>query len=166
MCIKIWQIAPCTNIVIPVILQRSPLRRPTQPYVHFPSNLSHILLTHVSHRASQLTPYVPVLQSENKFKLWKLTLVCILITVNHTVPRARVAQWIRQLYYLTTHISISQIRRGFSPCFVNYKKRCISTFVFVAGKTFVQSVSCSTIVYLTSTKKHRLTEDFIRRVNL
>ena len=122
MCIKIWQIAHCTNIVIPVRLQRSPLKPPIHPYVHFPSNMSHILLTHASHRASQLTPYLPVLQSENKFKLWKLTLVCILITVNHTVSRARVAQWTRQLDYLTTHARLSLIRRGFAPCFVNYQK--------------------------------------------
>ena len=27
--------------------------------------------------------------------------------------------------YLTTHTSLSPIRRGFAPSFVNYKKRCI-----------------------------------------
>ena len=114
--------AHCTNIVIPVRLQRSPLKPPIQPCIHFPSNLSHILLTQVSQRASQLTPCVPVLQSENRFTLWKLTLVCMLIAVNHTVSRARVAQWTRQLDYLTTHTSLSLIRGGFAPCFVNYKK--------------------------------------------
>ena len=29
-----------------------------------------------------------------------------------------------QLDYLTTHTSLSPIRSGFAPCFVNYKKRC------------------------------------------
>ena len=35
---------------------------------------------------------------------------------------ARVAQWVRYLDYLTTHTSLSPIRRGFTPVFVNYKK--------------------------------------------
>ena len=38
--------------------------------------------------------------------------------------RTRVPQWARQLDYLTTHISLSPIRRGFAPGFENYKKRC------------------------------------------
>ena len=36
---------------------------------------------------------------------------------------ARVAQWIKSLD-LTTHTSLSPIRRGFAPGFVNYKKGC------------------------------------------
>ena len=36
---------------------------------------------------------------------------------------ARVAQWVRSLI-LTTHSSLSPIRRGFAPGFVNYKKGC------------------------------------------
>jgi len=36
--------------------------------------------------------------------------------------RARVAQWVRWLDYLTTHTSLSPIRRGFAPGFVNYKR--------------------------------------------
>ena len=36
---------------------------------------------------------------------------------------ARVAQWLRSLD-LTTHTSLSPIRRGFAPGFVNYKKWC------------------------------------------
>jgi hypothetical protein len=35
-----------------------------------------------------------------------------------------VAQRVRQLDYLTTHTSLSPIRRGFVPGFVNYKKGC------------------------------------------
>jgi hypothetical protein len=36
---------------------------------------------------------------------------------------ARVAQWVRSLD-LTTHTSLSPIRRGFAPGFVDYKKGC------------------------------------------
>ena len=36
---------------------------------------------------------------------------------------ARVAQWVRSLD-LTAHTSLSPIRRGFAPSFVNYKKGC------------------------------------------
>jgi len=32
--------------------------------------------------------------------------------------KARVAQWVRYLDYLTTHTSLSPIRRGFAPGFV------------------------------------------------
>ena len=42
----------------------------------------------------------------------------------HTLHRVRLAQCIRQLNYLTTHTSLSPIRRGFAPSFVNYKKGC------------------------------------------
>ena len=45
-------------------------------------------------------------------------LLCLLST------RARVAQWFRWSDYLTTHTSLSPIRRGFAPDFVNYKKGC------------------------------------------
>ena len=38
--------------------------------------------------------------------------------------RAWVAQWVRELVYLTTHTSLSPIRHGFAPDFVNYKKGC------------------------------------------
>ena len=37
------------------------------------------------------------------------------------IQGARVAQWVRSLD-LTTHTSLSPIRRGFAPGFVNYKK--------------------------------------------
>ena len=42
----------------------------------------------------------------------------------HSFIRARVVQWVRKLDYLTTHTSLSPIRRGFAPSFVNYKKGC------------------------------------------
>ena len=39
------------------------------------------------------------------------------------VVGVRVAQWVRSLD-LTTHTSLSPIRRGFAPGFLNYKKGC------------------------------------------
>ena len=41
----------------------------------------------------------------------------------HKFDGVRVAQWVRSLN-LTAHASLSTIRRGFAPSFVNYKKRC------------------------------------------
>ena len=41
--------------------------------------------------------------------------------------RARVAQWVRQLDYLATHTSLSPMRRGFAPGFVNYKKGALNS---------------------------------------
>ena len=49
------------------------------------------------------------------------TIVCFLSI--QTLIGARVAQWVRSLD-LTTHTSLSLIRRGFAPSFVNYKKGC------------------------------------------
>ena len=40
------------------------------------------------------------------------------------LSRAWVAQWVKWLDYLTTHTSLSPIRCGFAPGFVNYKKGC------------------------------------------
>jgi len=48
----------------------------------------------------------------NSFDLW-----CLLL------KGAQMAQWVRSLD-LTTHTSLSPIRRGFAPGFVNYKKGC------------------------------------------
>jgi hypothetical protein len=47
-----------------------------------------------------------------------------ILLCRHHITLARVAQWVRALDYLTTHTSLSPIRRGFAPGFVNYKKRC------------------------------------------
>ena len=47
----------------------------------------------------------------------------------------RVAQWVRSLD-LTTHTSLSPIRHGFAPGFVNYKKRC--TRLAAASDKFYQ----------------------------
>ena len=40
------------------------------------------------------------------------------------IARSRVAQWLRQLDYLATQTSLSPIRRGFAPGFLNYKRGC------------------------------------------
>jgi hypothetical protein len=45
------------------------------------------------------------------------------IVIYRYMNEARVAQWVRSLD-LTAHTSISPIRRGFAPSFVNYKKGC------------------------------------------
>ena len=36
-------------------------------------------------------------------------------------------RWLNELYYLTTHTSLSPIRRGFAPGFVNYKKGALDS---------------------------------------
>ena len=41
----------------------------------------------------------------------------------HNISGVLVAQWVRSLD-LTAHTSLSPIRRGFAPSFVNYKKGC------------------------------------------
>ena len=43
--------------------------------------------------------------------------------------RARVAKWARKMDYLTTHTSLSPIRCGFAPGFVNYKKGALDSQV-------------------------------------
>ena len=45
---------------------------------------------------------------------------------NSSFRGARVAQWVRSLD-LTTHTSLSPIRRGFAPGFVNYKKGALDS---------------------------------------
>ena len=42
----------------------------------------------------------------------------------HTYLRVRMTQWASELDYLTTHTSLSPIRREFASGFVNYKKGC------------------------------------------
>ena len=56
----------------------------------------------------------------------KLSLILLYDAVRWTYKqwRAQVAQWVRKLDYLTTQTSLSPIRRGFAPGFVNYKNGC------------------------------------------
>jgi hypothetical protein len=54
--------------------------------------------------------------------LYPLVFLCD--TLLSTNVRARVAQWVRQLDYLTTHTSLSPIRCGFAPGFVYCKIGC------------------------------------------
>ena len=72
------------NLSIPDKLQRTPLKPFMQLYAQFPSRDSHILPTHVSHRDSQLTPYVPVVHPEKNNAL-----LCTIIYTdyNETYPR-------------------------------------------------------------------------------
>jgi hypothetical protein len=69
---------------------------------------------------------------------------------------ARVAQWARSLD-LTTHTSLSSMRRGFAPSFVNYKKGCTRLTVYhdiaeillkVALNTKIQIHSFDTNVFI------------------
>ena len=48
----------------------------------------------------------------------------IYLLTQYSNGRARVVQGVRQMDYLTTHTSLSPIRRGIASGFVNYKKRC------------------------------------------
>jgi hypothetical protein len=55
------------------------------------------------------------------------TYIYIYIYISSKYIRARVAQWVRSLDFLTTHTSLSPIRRGFAPGFVNYKKGALGS---------------------------------------
>ena len=48
------------------------------------------------------------------------------IVIYRYMNEARMAQWVRSLD-LTAHTSISPIRRGFAPSFVNYKKGALDS---------------------------------------
>jgi hypothetical protein len=63
--IKPVHYSPGPNLIISDVLQPSPLTPSIQSYVQFPSRVPHMLPTHVSQRCSLLTPYVPVVHSEN-----------------------------------------------------------------------------------------------------
>ena len=79
---------------------------------------------------------------------------------------ARVAQWVRSLD-LTTHTSLSPIRRGFVPGFVNYKKGCIrltaacdKVYQLLAhGRWFPQSTPASST---TKTGGHDIAEILLK----
>jgi len=58
------------------------------------------------------------------FNIYKVIVSIYVSMYNQTSRRARVAQRVRYLDYLATHTSLSSIRRGFAPGFVNYKKGC------------------------------------------
>ena len=74
--------------------------------------------------------------------------------------RAQVAQWIRWLDYLTTHTSLSPIRRGFVLSFVNYKKRCSRVYQLLAhGWWFYPGTPASSI---TKTGPHDIAEILLK----
>jgi hypothetical protein len=79
---------------------------------------------------------------------------------------ARVAQWVR-LLDLTAHTSLSPIRRGFAPRFVNYKKGCtrLSTAsdkvyqLLVQGRWFSPGTPASST---TKTGRHDIAEILLK----
>jgi len=84
------------NICIPNEWQPSPLKPSIQPYVQCPSCVLHIMLTHVSQWYSQLTPYLPVVHSEQKSKendgSWHWHSVSVMV-LNVTFNNISVASW-------------------------------------------------------------------------
>ena len=75
----------------------------------------------------------------------------------------RVAQWVRSLD-LTTHTSLSPIRRGFAPSFVNYKKGC--TRLAAASDTVYQLLAqgrwFSPASSTTKTDRHDIAEILLK----
>jgi hypothetical protein len=69
--------------------------------------------------------------------------------------------------YLTTHTSLSPIRRGFAPSFVNYKKRCTRLAaasdkvyqLFAHGRWFYLGTSASST---TKTGRHYIAESGVK----
>ena len=49
------------------------------------------------------------------------------LVIRYCVSSVPVAEWFRKLDYLTIHTSLSLMRRGFAPGFVNYKKGTLNT---------------------------------------
>jgi hypothetical protein len=81
---------------------------------------------------------------------------------------ARVAQWIKSLD-LTTHTSLSPIRRGFAPGFVNYKRGCTRLTaasdkvyqLFANGRWFSPGTPASST---TKTGRHDIAEILLKVV--
>ena len=81
--------------------------------------------------------------------------------------RARVAQPVRQLDYLATHTSLSPIRHGFTPGFVNYKNGC--TRLAAASDKVCQFLAHGRLFYLGTpasstikTGRHDIAEIFLK----
>ena len=51
---------------------------------------------------------------------------------------SRVAQWVRLMDYITTHTSLSPIRRGNAPGLVNYNKQLCQEHMVRPSSTFIQ----------------------------
>ena len=86
------------------------------------------------------------------------------IVISQLRKGARMAQWVRSLN-LTAHTSLSPIRRGFEPSFVNFKKGCTrhaSDKVYqllVQGRWFSPGTpACST----TKTAHHDIAEILLK----
>jgi hypothetical protein len=89
------------------------------------------------------------------------------LMVSRVQEWAWVSQWVRLLEYLTTHISLSPIRHGFAPGFVNYKKGCTrlaaasdKVYQLLAyGRWFSQSTPASST---TKTGRHDIAEILLK----
>ena len=81
--------------------------------------------------------------STNVFYPFFLLQTCKQTYITQMCPRVHVAKWARWLDYIATHTSLSSIRRGLAPGFVNHKKgvldsqpqviACISCLPMVGG---------------------------------
>jgi hypothetical protein len=80
-----------------------------EPYVHFPSKLSHSFLTHVSQLYSQLTPYVPEVHSVKK--MLKFREIGTLISTNILHPKIIMPSQYSTLR--NTQLSISSITNNY-----------------------------------------------------
>ena len=93
------------------------------------------------------------------------TIICLVHNISFW-RGARVAQWVRSLD-LTTHASLSPIRHGFAPSFVNYKKEC--TRLAVASDKVYQLLAhcrwfspCTPASSTTKTGRHDIAEILLK----
>jgi hypothetical protein len=102
-----------------------------------------------------------IFKNQSLLKIEQCSYSCFVLT--HLSKRARLAQWVGYLDYLTTYTSLSPIRCGFAPGFVNYKKGCIwlaATIdkvyqLLVHGQGFSPGTPASSI---TKTGRHDIAE--------
>ena len=76
-----------------------------------------LVLINISFQSLQIYRKVLIINQ----KRWKIPRFAWFTVVLIHIVGALVTQWVRSLD-LTTHGSLSPIRRGFVPCFVNYKR--------------------------------------------
>ena len=104
-------------------------------YICFKTYMPHVLLMNIKYSARYVVPWltnryqiwcarrirVSPSSGISHRKIWKANTTTYFGTNNTKGPRAWVAQWVRQLDYLTIQTNLSPIRRGFAPGFVNCK---------------------------------------------
>ena len=82
------------------------------------------------HCISCLTDLLVPRQKSERSRICILAVQCVEFKSVSTIvklERARVAQCVRYLDYLTTHTSLSPMRRGFAPVFVNCNKGALDS---------------------------------------